>query len=162
MLSVLKKNMGLHALICLKHDKAIEIKAVHGDESQMINISDLVAIIQPRSQELLTLVHEEIIKHKFAINDAIRIGINRRWRLLPGMKELAQEIFRMPVRIGMVRMPHDLPESLESPIYATGYGLLKQVVEQQDNALETIGGPGLNTNFYAHEIMGYRFLLIKT
>ena len=52
--------------------------------------------------------------------------------LLPGMKELAQEIFKVPVRVGMLRMAHDFPESFESPIYATGYGLLKQVIKQQE------------------------------
>ena len=143
----IKKEYGLACIDLLEEDKAIEIKAVQGDESQIINVSDLVAIIQPRALELLTLVHEEIIQHNLQTMMPSGLVLTGGGALLPGMKELAHEIFRMPVRIGMVRMPHDLPESLESPIYATGYGLLKQVVAQKDHALETIGGPGLSRIF---------------
>ena len=49
----------------------------------------------------------------------------------------------MPVRVGMVRIGNDLPESLQSPIYATGYGLLKQVIKQQNYALDTLDGPAV-------------------
>ena len=90
-----------------------------------------MAIIQPRALELLTLVHEEIIQHNLQAMMPSGLVLTGGGALLPGMKELAQEIFRMPVRIGMVRMPHDVPESLESPIYATGYGLLKQVLSKK-------------------------------
>ena len=139
----IKKEYGLACIDLLEHDHTIEISTVHGDETQLVKVSDLVAILQPRSQELLSLVHDEIVKHKLHNMMPSGLVLTGGGALLPGMKELAQEIFRMPVRVGMLRMSHDLPESLESPIYATGYGLLKQVVKHHNNSLEKLAGPGM-------------------
>lgn len=142
-----KKEYGYACIDLLEQDQMIEIQTVHGDDSQYVNQSDLIAILQPRSQELLSLIHEEIVKHKLEPMMASGLVLTGGGALLPGMKELAQEIFGVPVRVGMVKMGHDLPESLESPIYATGYGLLKQVIKQQESALATMEGPALTRIF---------------
>ncbi len=68
--------------------------------------------------------------------------------LLPGMKEFAQEIFGVPVRIGMVRMAHDLPESLRKPNLCNRVW----VTQAGDKATRTvrsahIGGPALTRIF---------------
>lgn len=138
-----KKEYGLANIQMLEHDPIIEIQSVHGDATQLIHVSDLVSILQPRSQELLSLVHDEIVSHKLQSMMSSGLVLTGGGALLPGMKELAEEIFGVPVRIGMLRRTYDLPESLESPIYATGYGLLKQVVKQQNNSLEKLSGPGV-------------------
>ena len=89
-------------------------------------------------------MHEEIITRKLCQIMPSGLVITGGGALLPGMKELAEEIFNVPVRIGMVRMDHDLPQMLHSPIFATGYGLLKQVLEQRAHAMDTISGPTFN------------------
>ncbi len=142
-----KKEYGLACIDLMDHDRVLEVQTVHGDETQLINQSDLIAILQPRSQELLALIHEEIIKHKLEPMMASGLVLTGGGALLPGMKELGEEIFGVPVRVGMVKMAHDLPESLESPIYATGYGLLRQVVAQQEKSLSTMEGPALSRIF---------------
>lgn len=142
-----KKEYGLACIDLMEHDQVFEVQTAHGDETQLVNQSDLIAILQPRSQELLILIHEEIMKHKLESMMISGLVLTGGGALLPGMKELAQEIFGVPVRVGMVKMAHDLPESLESPIYATGYGLLKQVIKQQESALGTLGGPALTRIF---------------
>lgn len=142
-----KKEYGLACIDLMEHDQVIQVHTVHGDETQLVNQSDLIAILQPRSQELLSLIHEEIMKHKLESMMTSGLVLTGGGALLPGMKELAEEIFGVPVRLGMVKMAHDLPESLESPIYATGYGLLKQVIKQQENALGALEGPALTRIF---------------
>lgn len=142
-----KKEFGLACIDLMEHDQVIQVQTVHGTDTQLVNQSDLIAILQPRSQELLTLIHEEIIKNKLESMMASGFVLTGGGALLPGMKELAEEIFRVPVRVGMVKMAHDLPESLESPIYATGYGLLKQVIKQQEGAMGTLEGPALTRIF---------------
>jgi cell division protein FtsA len=142
-----KKEYGLACIDLMEHDQVIQVQTVHGNDTQLINQSDLIAILQPRSQELLTLIHEEIIKHKLESIMTSGLVLTGGGALLPGMKELAQEIFGMPVRVGLVKMAHDLPESLESPIYATGYGLLKQVIKHQEHSFGALEGPALTRIF---------------
>lgn len=143
----IKKEYGLASLDLMEHDHTIEIHTAHGDQTQLVHVSELASILQPRAHELLSLVHDEIVKHK--LHGMMQSGfvLTGGGALLPGMKELAQEIFQVPVRVGMLHMPYDLPESLESPIYATGYGLLKQVAKHHDKSLEKIEGPALNRIF---------------
>lgn len=141
----IKKEYGLAHLSLLENDEYIHLEAVQGGVDQTIMRSDLLSILAPRSQELLALVHEEIISRKLTHMMPSGLVLTGGGSLLPGMKELAEEIFNMPVRIGMVRVDdHNLPQMLHSPIFATGYGLLKQVLEHRANAMDTISGPTFN------------------
>ena len=139
----IKKEYGIASFDLLEHNHVLEIQSVQGSETQLIHVADIAHILQPRAHELLSLVHDEIIKHKLQSMMPAGLVITGGGALLAGMKEIAQDIFNVPVRIGMLQMTHDLPESLESPIYATGYGLLKQVIKQQNNALDTLSGPAV-------------------
>lgn len=118
-----------------------------GQQTQLIEQSDIASIIAPRAAELLSLIHEEILKSKLLNMIPAGLVLTGGGSLLPGMKELAQEIFNVPVRIGTLKVMHDVPQNLESPIYATGYGLLKQVIQQQNHALDTINGPAITRIF---------------
>jgi cell division protein FtsA len=52
--------------------------------------------------------------------------------LLCGIKDLAERIFKVPVRIGTLCTKYDVPESLRSPIYSTGYGLVMHTLKKYD------------------------------
>lgn len=140
----IKKEFGLAHPNLLENNDYIHLEAVQGGVDQTIMRSDLLEILAPRAEELLSLVHEEIISRKLTHMMPSGLVLTGGGSLLPGMKELAEEIFNMPVRIGMVRVDHDLPQMLQSPIFATGYGLLKQVLEQRAHAMDTISGPTFN------------------
>lgn len=140
----MKKEYGLAHVNLLENDEYIHLDTVQGGVDQTILRSDLLSILAPRAQELLSLVHEEIITKKLTHMMPAGLVLTGGGALLPGMKELAEELFNMPVRIGMVRVDHDLPVMLQSPIFATGYGLLKQVLEQRAHAMDTISGPTFN------------------
>lgn len=140
----IKKEYGLAHASLLEKDDYIHLEAVQGGVDQTILRSDLLDILYPRAQELLSLVHEEIISRKLTHMMPSGLVLTGGGALLPGMQELGQEIFNMPVRIGVVRVDHAVPQMLQSPIYATGYGLLKQVIEQRAHAMDTISGPTFN------------------
>jgi cell division protein FtsA len=58
------------------------------------------------------------------------------------MKELAQKIFQLPVRIGYPRACYNVPATLASPQYATSYGLLAYMIQQeQTKQKDTLQGP---------------------
>lgn len=137
-----KKEYGLAYKELLEHDELIEIEMVQGVQKHTVLTSDILNILNPRAQELLSLVHEEIIKRKLQAYMPSGLVLTGGGSLLPGMKELAEIIFNMPVRIGLPRLSYDLPDSLESPMYATAYGLLLQVAKRSEhNALDAQSGP---------------------
>lgn len=140
----IKKEYGLCHASLLESNDYIHLESAQGGVDQTILRSDLLDILGARAQELLSLVHEEIISRKLTHMMPAGLVLTGGGSLLPGMQELGQEIFNMPVRIGMVRMDHELPQMLQSPIFATGYGLIKQVVEQRTNSMDTISGPTFN------------------
>jgi len=67
---------------------------------------------------------------------------------MEGVIELAEEIFHMPVRIGVPQHVNGLQDIVRNPIYATGVGLLqyavrKQLDEQANRPSRPDSGPGV-------------------
>lgn len=125
-----------------EHDALIEVAMIGGNGKKLIRRSDLMAIIQPRAQELLALAHEEIIKERLQQFITTGMVLTGGGSLLRGMRELAEPIFGIPVRIGNPHITFDIPESLQSPIYATGYGILLHVLKKKNiNTLNMLNGP---------------------
>ena len=138
----IKREYGLASMALLTHDAPIEVEMVHGGAKATVKQSELVKIIEPRTRELLGLVHDEIIKRKLTSYIPSGMVLTGGGSLLKGIKEVAEEIFQMPVRIGIPRIEYDLPESLQNPIYATGYGLLKHALKKEKHAnAHVMNGP---------------------
>ena len=90
----------------------------------MTTTNTITEILEPRAQELLSIVHEEVIARNMQELLVSGLVITGGGSLLDGIKEVAESIFEVPVRIGKPKIVHDDPEILGNPIYATGYGLL--------------------------------------
>jgi cell division protein FtsA len=140
----IKREYGYALLELLPKDELFEVEMVHGRQKNIVCASELVSILQPRAHEILTLVHQEIVKNKLLGAMPSGLVITGGGSLLRGMKELAERIFSVPVRIGTVRVEYDLPESLTSPMYATGYGLILQAL-LNSTTTQTIDGSGPRT-----------------
>ena len=130
----IKKEYGIACMDVLEKNELIEVEMVQGTDRQVVRSSDLVRILQPRAQELLSLVHEEIIARKLESFIVTGVVITGGGSLLYGLKELTEQIFDHSVRIGNPRVTFDLPESLQNPIYATSYGLLIHVLKKECKA----------------------------
>jgi len=94
-----------------------------------IALSSMVEIINFRAEEILDLFLEEINTYRLRALMPCGLVLTGGGSLLPGMKELAQEMLDMPVRVGYPQTFHEdlsysLPDILKSPIYSTVYGLL--------------------------------------
>lgn len=135
----IKRTYGLAKSSLLKEDDVIEVELVQGSEKNIVLLHDLVNIIQPRAQELLSLVHEEVTRYHLQSFMRSGLVLTGGGSLLRGMKELAEEMFEVPVRVGVPRSYYALPELLSSPIYATAYGLLVHAIKKQ-------GPSALNAN----------------
>jgi cell division protein FtsA len=84
----------------------------------------LADIIEPRVEEIFTLVRNEIIRSGYEDILASGIVITGGSALMEGMPELGEQIFNLPVRRGDPAGIGGLVDVVNSPIYATGVGLV--------------------------------------
>lgn len=144
-----KKEYGLATPLVLEEDILFEVKSVHGNDKHIVEQTELMNILGPRAQEILSIVHEEILKKHLQPFIATGLVLTGGGALLRGMQDLAQTIFSCPVRIGSPRLTHDMPESLDSPIYATAYGLIIHMLKKSHmQSMDTMSGP-LVTRLFA-------------
>ncbi len=127
----IKKRYGFAISSLVETEELVEVEMMQGEDLQVVRLSDLVLIIESRMRELFVLINEDIRKNhlqQFMTNGIVLTGGGS---LLTGARELAEEIFDCPVRIGKPRVLFDLVETLQSPLYATGYGLLVHVLQNE-------------------------------
>jgi len=137
----IKKNYGAASDIVLDGIKEFDVEMVQGKKTRVGSSLELIRILEPRAYELLSLVHKEIEKHSLQSLITSGVVLTGGGSLLAGMKELAAEIFGCDVRIGMPRLQFGISESLDSPVYATGYGLLLFALKEKEAGLKDAQGP---------------------
>ncbi len=127
----IKREYGLVSFDLLGEDKEIEVEMVQGGKTRMVMQTEVFDILEPRAQELLSIVHEEILGRNLSHLLVSGFVLTGGGALLEGCKEVAQEILQVPVRIGRPSSRQSGLEMLQSPIFSTGYGLLLYAAEQQ-------------------------------
>ncbi len=113
--------------------ESVEVQATDGRESRYLSVQTLAEVIEPRVVELYEFVQAELRRSGLEEMIASGIVITGGSSMMRGMVELGEEIFHMPVRLGMPRYVGGLSEVVSNPRYATGVGLLligKKQVEQ--------------------------------
>ena len=90
----------------------------------------LAAVIEPRVEELFALVHEVVRESGFEEVLSSGIVITGGSALMPGMCELAEDIFLKPARVGDPDYHGQLSDVVRSPRYATVLGLLMEAKRQ--------------------------------
>ncbi|BCX88015.1 cell division protein FtsA [Methylomarinovum tepidoasis] len=105
-------------------DDVIEVPSIGDRPPRRISRHNLAEIVEPRCEELLMLIQAELRRSGF--EDLIPGGVvlTGGSAKLAGLVELAEEIFHMPVRLGMPRHVTGLTDVIRNPAYATGVGLL--------------------------------------
>jgi cell division protein FtsA len=96
--------------------------------------SDLVAIIEPRIEELFLLVRQEI--KRAACDGLLPAGLvlTGGTSMLPGIREVASNVLQLPVRLGQAEDIRGLVDKLQTPEYAASIGLLHwaRLLERQE------------------------------
>ncbi len=112
------------ALGALVHqDEAIEIPGVGGRAVRTVSRHVLAAIIEPRVEEILTLARKEVEKLQGMEILAAGIVLTGGSAALDGIGEMAEQVFEMPVRIGVPLDITTMSDIAVDPRYATGIGL---------------------------------------
>jgi cell division protein FtsA len=102
----------------------IEVAGIGFREDKQVGKQLVSAIIEPRVTELFSLVDEQIGKSEFKPLLGAGVVLTGGSSLLRGMRDLAEQIFDLPVRIGAPLGVEGFPEVVGHPMYATGMGLL--------------------------------------
>jgi len=121
-------------------DAIVEVPGVNGRAPRRFSKGLLVDIIQPRMAEILTLCYEEVKSSDYIHLMTTGLVLTGGASLLPGTIELAEEIFSMPVKLGIPTGFGGMIEEAGRPQGATGVGLI--LYGMRNNNLETITSSG--------------------
>ena len=119
------------ALRQLAEDAAIEVPGVGERGARMLSRQTLAEVIEPRVEELYSLVQTELRRSGFEDLLSSGIVLTGGSSAMQGMVELGEEIFHMPVRLGLPRYVGGLSDVVKTPRFATGVGLLLYGLEQE-------------------------------
>ena len=105
-------------------DETIEVPSIGDRPARRLSRQTLAEVVEPRYEELLTLIQAELRRSGFEDLIAGGVVLTGGSSKMEGLIELAEEIFHMPVRLGVPRYVTGLVDVVSNPIYATGVGLL--------------------------------------
>ncbi len=121
----LKKKYGCALVQLVDESKMIETPSMGGRPPRNLSCQNLAEIIEPRVEELLLLIQAELRRSGFEELIGSGIVMTGGSSRIEGMMELAEEIFHLPVRLGVPSYDGPLSEVVRNPIYATGIGLIQ-------------------------------------
>jgi cell division protein FtsA len=105
-------------------DEMIDVPGLGDRAPRQLSRQTLAEVIEPRVEELFTLVQQVLRQSGFEELLSSGIVLTGGSSLMQGMVELGEEIFHMPVRLGVPRYAGGLQDVVQSPRYATAVGLL--------------------------------------
>jgi len=105
-------------------EETIEVPGVGERESRRLARKVLAEVVEPRYEELFMLIQAELRRSGFEELCASGVVLTGGCSKIEGAVELAEEIFHMPVRLGVPQATTGLADVVRNPIYATGVGLL--------------------------------------
>jgi cell division protein FtsA len=119
-------------------DETIEVPSVGDRPARRLARQTLAEIVEPRYEELFGLVRDELRRSGFEELIAAGIVLTGGSAKMEGAIDLAEEVFHVPVRLGVPTGVKGLPTAISNPIHSTGVGLL---LYARDSAAATGGRP---------------------
>ena len=121
----IKRQFGCALTEMVEEDEEVEVMGVGGHKPKKVSRKFLAEIIESRSEEFFDLINREIIKSGFDDKIASGVVLTGGTVVMDGMSELAEQVFNLPVRRGLPQDIGGLVDVVNSPLYATGVGLVK-------------------------------------
>jgi len=124
-------------------DDMIKVPSVGERPPRELSRQALADVVEPRYDELFHLIQSEIRQSGYEDMLAAGMVFTGGTSKMEGVAELAEEIFHMPVRIGMPVDVNGLVDIVRNPTYSTAVGLLlygmKQSQEREGNVVREPG-----------------------
>ncbi len=119
----LKKKFGCALASMVDGNTTIEVQSVGGRKPRLLSLQIMSEILQPRATEIFTLIHEEVARAGFGRSLNAGVVLSGGGSILPGMTEVAEQVFDLPVRRGVPTGVEGLAEPTSAPQFATAIGL---------------------------------------
>jgi len=113
-------------------DDRVLVGGVGGRADREISRHVLASMIEPRMEEIFLLANKEVKKNHFAELLGGGVVLTGGTSLMPGVSELAEQVFEMPVRLGAPTGLGGLSANVADPRFSTGVGLVLHAA-QSDN-----------------------------
>ena len=120
----IKKKYGCALTQLARSDESIEVPSVGDRAPRKLARQTLAEVVEPRVEELYGLVLADLRRSGFEDMVGSGIVLTGGSAKMEGMIELAEEVFHMPVRLGIPQYVGGLSGAVHNPIYATGVGLV--------------------------------------
>ena len=133
---IIKCKNGIAKESLADDQKIIKILGTNGREDKEISEKYLASIIQPRVNEIFNLAKNEVKRSDYDGDFTFGIILTGGGASLNGITDIAQEIFNMPVKIGIPDTINGKADIINNPRYATGIGIIKYVLENKNNLNE--------------------------
>lgn len=120
----IKIKYGCALMQLASSEETIEVPSVGDRPARRLARQTLAEVVEPRYEELMTLVQAELRRSGFEDLVAAGIVLTGGSSKMEGLIDLAEEVFHIPVRLGSPQHVGGLVDVVRNPIYATGVGLL--------------------------------------
>jgi cell division protein FtsA len=143
----IKQRFGCALSQLADPQEMVDVPGVGDRSTRQLSRKTLAEVIEPRVEELYSLVQTELRRSGYEELLSSGVVLTGGSSAMQGMVELGEEIFHMPVRIGMPQYAGGLAEVVRSTRYATGVGLLiaganehrqRDVARMQVNSLQQV------------------------
>ena len=111
---------------------AVSVSGVGGRGDREISRHVLASMIEPRMEEIFAMANREVKKNHFAELLGGGVVLTGGTSLMPGVAELAEQVFEMPVRLGVPEGLGGLGANVADPRFSTGVGLVLHAVREED------------------------------
>ncbi len=135
----IKKMYGCALASLVDKDETIDVPSVGGRKPRSVSRRVLAEIIEPRVEEMLSLVHREVLRSGYSDVLASGVVLTGGSSLLGGIADIGEQVFNMQVRIGYPTGIGGLVDVVNNPMYATGVGLVLYGGKNDESARFKVG-----------------------
>ncbi|MEE2830523.1 MAG: cell division protein FtsA [Myxococcota bacterium] len=121
----IKQRHGCAVVDMVEVNESFDVPHVGGDKVHEASRRMLSEFIQPRVEEIFSLVRTELSRCRYEDMFPAGVVLTGGATLLPGLPEVAERVFGLPARRGAPRGIGGLADVVDSPVYSTGVGLVK-------------------------------------
>jgi len=121
----IKRQFGCALSEMVEKGDEVEVISVGGHKPKQISRKYLAEIIEPRAEEIFSLINQEILRSGQEDRVASGVVLTGGTVIMNGMPELAEQVFDLPVRRGYPQDIGGLVDIVNSPMFATAVGLVK-------------------------------------
>ncbi len=127
----IKKEFGWAKRDLITNGGEIAVTGIGRREARKVPVEALVEIIEPRTEEILSIINREIQKSNLAELIPSGLVITGGASQLRGLEQCAEQIFGMPTRIGTPQEMLGLAQQSQNPGLALSVGLVQLSLQEE-------------------------------